>query len=365
MNIKQAIQSNQKLYGINDITVILHSETTTQTKDYRNNKTNKLNKKMSNKSTAFMAYSKGKKNAEPVETKRYIGYGICNIVAINPNKAQLEKIYGRTVDKEPVYINETEIDGKKVPQARIDILYKLDAKKYHDDNSEPIDTIFRKSYFITKIKQSNRDNTKFHIMDEYGNTAWATEDEVNNHIVPMYSNGPASITNNYKILYRGEENLANLFKTFLGVTTVRVNSEGKPTKYNNATKTWEVVSVKDAEDGLCGFDKIDNYFKGDFRELDELLSYQPENKVKVLFGVKNVDGKQYQDIYDVVMYPNQTNTSKFERDFNNAKSTGAYANTEFKLCDLREYTVEATDFSNTTNIQNPFESPDDNEDIFA
>ena len=369
MNIQQAIQQNQRLYGLNNVIVKLHSNLIQPQKEdkekTKNKKQFKINKKKMNKSTAFMAFSKGKESIEPVESKRYIGFGVCNIVAINPNKAQLEKIYGRSVEKEPVYIGETEVDGVKVPQVRIDILYKLDSEKYRDDKGNPIDTVFRKSYFLTKIKQSNRDNTKFHIMDEYGNTAWATEDEVNNHSVPMYSNGPAGITNNYKVLYRGEENLTNLFKTFLGVTTIRINNEGQPTKYNNATKSWEVVSTESAEDGLCRFDNVDDYFKGDFKELNKLLSYQPNNKIKVLFGIKHVDGKSYQDIYDVVMYPNQTNISKFEKDFNNALSAGAYANTDFKLCSLREYTVESTDFDKTAvPTPNPFES-NYSEDIFA
>lgn len=371
MKIKEAIQENQKIYGIRNIIVRMNSSliqnNNTDKKDNKvNNKNNKHNNfnKMSNKSTAFMAFSKGKESAETFETKLYWGYGNCNIVAINPNKAQLEKLYGRTMEKEPVYLSEAEVNGVKVPQTRIDIFYKLDPEKHKDDNGKSIDTIFRKSYFLTKVKQSNRDMTKYHITDEYGNTAWATTEQVTNHEIPMYSNGPANISKNYKVLYRGEESLMNLFKTFLGVTTIRVNAEQKPTKYNNALKAWEVVSNEVAAEGLCGFDKIDDYFKGDFSELNTLHSYQPNNKVKLLFGVKHIDGKEYQDIYDVVLYPNQKNTSKFEEDVKKAQDSGAYPNTVFKFCELREYSVEATDFTNTPTSSNPFETTE-NEDIFA
>ena len=363
MNIKEAIQQNQKLYGIQNISVKLNSQYVQQLDNKNINKTNKNNKMNNSKSTAFMAFGKGTETKEPIDVKRYIGFGICNIVAINPNKAQLEKIYGRTIDKEPIYIGETTINDTKVPQARIDILFKLD-EKYRDNEGKPIDTIFRKSIFITKSYQSNRDNTKFHVTDEYGNTAWVTEEELKDHRVPMYSNGPASIMKNYKQLYRGEEVLMNLFKTFLGVTTVRVNADQQPTVYNNASKQWEACDATTASAGLCAFDKIEDYFKGDFRELNELLSYQPNNKVKVLFGVKNVDGKQYQDIYDVVLYANQNKIDKFEKDFEAAKAAGAYPNTEFKLCDLREYTVESTNFSTPAPATNPFDNAE-NEDIFA
>jgi hypothetical protein len=363
MKIKEAIQQNQKLYGIQNISVKLNSQYVQQPDNKNNNKINKNNKMSNKKSTAFMAFGKGTETKEPVDIKRYIGFGVCSIVAINPNKEQLEKIYGRPIDKEPVYVGEQEIDEVKYKQARVDILLKLD-EKYRDNEGKPIDTIFRKSIFIVNKYQSNRDNTKFHVTDEYGNTAWVTGDELKEHKVPMYSNGPASIMKNYKQLYRGEEVLMNFFKTFLGVSTIRVSADQQPMSYNNASKQWEVCDAATASSGLCAFDKIEDYFKGDFRELNELLSYQPNNKVKVLFGVKTVDGKQYQDIYDVVLYANQNRIDKFEKDFEASKSAGAYPHTEFKMCELREYTVESTNFNTPAPATNPFDNAD-NEDIFA
>ena len=50
-----------------------------------------------------MAIKIGNKSEEGVY-KLYKGIAALNVVAVNPNKAQLEKITGRTVDEEPVYL---------------------------------------------------------------------------------------------------------------------------------------------------------------------------------------------------------------------------------------------------------------------
>ena len=50
-----------------------------------------------------MAIKIGNKSEEGVY-KLYKGIAALNVVAVNPNKAQLEKITGRSVDEEPVYL---------------------------------------------------------------------------------------------------------------------------------------------------------------------------------------------------------------------------------------------------------------------
>ena len=345
-NFKSLIVENQRLNHIRINMVHLTSQSTEEEnkKNNKNNKNKNFKKMKNNKSIIAMAIAKGRESAEATEVKRYIGVASCNIVAINPNKAALDAIYGRPSDKEPNYVGEQDVNGVKLPQARIDIFFKLD-EKYLDETGKHIDTIFRKSIFLTKTAQANRDNTKYKVVDEYGNTAWVTTDQLKNHEVPMYINGPASITKNYRALYRNEEIIMNIIKTFLRITTIRIDANGNPLKYNNASKAWEPTN--DASDGLIRFDTIEKFFSGDFKELQEAINYQPNNKMKVLFGVKNNDGKMYQDIYDVVLGNGVTNYDRLEKELESTKANGGYPNTEFKICEFQEYTVTPTNFSST------------------
>ena len=356
------ILENQRRNGIRVSIVHMSNQSVDNKEDNKkNNKNNKNNKNLkkmkNNKQTVFMAIAKGRESAEPTEVKRYIGVASCHIIGVNPNKAALDMIYGRTIEKEPNYLGESEVNGVKLPQARIDILFKL-TDKYCDNEGKHIDTVFRKSIFMTKAAMTNRDNTKVKVVDEFGNTAWVTNEQLANHEVPQYTNGPASIMKDYRPLYRGEEVVMNIVKTFLRIPTIRIDANQNPMKYNNASKAWEVT--KDASDGLVRFDTTDKFFSGDFKELQDAISYQPKNAVKVLFGVKNSDGKMYQDIYDVVISNGSTDYTRLENLVKESKENGAYPNTEFKVCEFQEFNVNPTNFNNTAApAANPFENAED------
>ena len=91
-------------------------------------------------------------------------------------------------------------------------------------------------------------------------------------------------------------------------------------------------------------DGIDKFFTGNFAELKEIMSYQPNNKVKVLFGVRTTDdGRQYQTAYtQMVLRNNVSDYSKLDADVKDRKNAGAYPNTEFVVGPLNEYKVDAT-----------------------
>lgn len=353
------IRDNQRLNRINPRMVHLLNQTIEEEKtNKKNNKNDKNTKKMkNNKQTVFMAIAKGRETSEPTEIKRYIGIASCNLVAINPNKATIDMLYGRESKEEPKYLGEAEINGVKLPQARIDIYFKL-ADKYLDDKGNPLHTIFRKSIFLSKAVQSNRENTKIKVVDEFGNTAWVTNEQAVNHEVPMYSNGPASIMKDYRPLYRNEEIVMNIVKTFLRIVTIRVDANQNSMKYNNATKQWEITN--DASDGLIRFDTTEKFFSGDFKEIQDVPSYQPKNLVKILLGVRNVDGKMYQDVFDTVLNNNTTDYSRIEKELNDAKANGRYADTEFRICEFQEYSVTPTNFNNSAApVADPFANAED------
>lgn len=207
--------------------------------------------------------------------------------------------------------------------------------------------------FIRKQFRFNRDKSKVQVIDKYGRTAWVTSEELKTHQIPMYSNGPANLDKDYRPAYVGEEDLTNFLIAYLNIPSVM--------KYNNSEGKWFMVD--NPEDSECRLDHIEDYFKGDYSELKELLSYQPDNKLKILFGVRTSDNnKQYQAVYTkMFLRNNNSDYSKLEKDVNASKAAGSYSTTEFAICNLREYTVEATDFSNTNNDNNfPFATDNSN-----
>ena len=121
---------------------------------------------------------------------------------------------------------------------------------------------------------------------------------------------------------------------------------------NEETGRREVVGLVDnPQDCECRLENIEDYFKGKFTELKDAINMMPNNKIKVLFGVRTTDeGKQYQDVYTRKFLSNAVSVyDKLSEDVQSAKDNGAYPNTEFVIADLQEYTVNATNFNNTNN----------------
>ena len=294
---------------------------------------------MENKNFSFMAFGKTQVSKEATEIKRYTGVGSVFVVGVNPNKAELEKLYDRELDKDPEYL--TEKDG--VTSARIDFIIKTDPTA---KCSNGIELLTKFSMFIRNEYRFNKDKTKVQVIDKYGRTAWVTKEQTKNHEIPVYKNGPANIDKDYRPAYVGEEDITNFLKLFLGISNVE-----KWVK-NEATGRREVVGLVDnPQDCECRLENIEDYFKGKFNEIKGAINLMPNNKIKVLFGVRTTDeGKQYQDVYTRKFLSNTVSVyDKLAEDVQTNKDNGAYPNTEFVVADLQEYTVQATNFNNTNN----------------
>ena len=294
---------------------------------------------MENKNFSFMAFGKAQVSKEATEIKRYTGVGSVFVVGVNPNKTELEKLYDRELDKDPEYI--TEKDG--VTSARIDFIIKTDPTAKCNNG---IELLTKFSMFIRNEYRFNRDKTKVQVIDKYGRTAWVTKEQAKAHEIPVYKNGPANIDKDYRPAYVGEEDITNFLKLFLGISNVE-----KWVK-NEATGRREVVGLVDnPQDCECRLENIEDYFKGKFNEIKGAINLMPNNKIKVLFGVRTTDeGKQYQDVYTRKFLSNTVSVyDKLAEDVQTNKDNGAYPNTEFVIADLQEYTVQATNFNNTNN----------------
>lgn len=282
----------------------------------------------------FMAFSKGSVSTEGAEIKRYVGVAPVFVLAVNPSKEQLEKLYNTKIDNAPEYINEVEIgeDKHKVLNVRLDFIVKTDPERCNG-----IEFTTKVPFYLRKEYKYNRDQTKVQVIDKYGRTAWVTIEQAKNHEIPVYSNGPANLDKDYRPAHYGEEELTNFLKAYLNI----------PSVMNYVNEKW--VMVDHPEDCEARLESINNYFKGDFSELRNAVAMQPTNKVKVLFGVKTTDdNKQYQAVYNQMFLRNNTNDySKLDKNLQERKAAGAYPTTEFTVCNLKEYMVEATNFNDT------------------
>ena len=285
-------------------------------------------------SYSFLAIGKTQESTEAQEFKRYIGIGSSFVVAVNPTKKELEDIFGREMGNEPEYVVDTD-NGK---EARITFVVKTDPGA-----NNGIEMINRVMFTLRNAPAYNRDETKVQVIDKYGNTTWAnTEDAKAGKKLYSSTGKELKIDASYRMACVGEADLIGFLKPYLCVGDV----------FNYVNGAWVLKS--NAEDYLFGLEHIKDYFSGDFSEIKDAIALQPNNKVKLLYGIRTTDeGKQYQSIAtrNGMVLPNSAGSKALERlekELNNAKANGSYASTEFRVQELAEYTVEPTNLEAAT-----------------
>lgn len=294
-----------------------------------------------------MAIAKGQ-SLEQKEYKRYIGVCPVCVVAVNPNKEELEKLFNYTLEKEPSYVEDVERDGKKFKNIRISLVLK----PTHKDMP-----LFTMSFFITSNKVQSTKYGKYQIIDKYGRTTWATEDEIRNGIIPTFSNGSqAKIDKDYRIAYEGEENLTKFIKIFLGIPSIE--------KRDEATGSYVLNTEIDPSLCECRLDisTFPKLAKGDFSDIRDIIGYQPNNPIRVCLGVRTgEDGKQYQTVYTKEFASIKSkNFNKIEKAINSdikyAMDNGRSIDTEYAITPVREYVVTPTTFQQNTTGDMPFDT---------
>lgn len=291
----------------------------------------------------FMAFATGKESTEGGSVKRYIGVAPVFVLAVNPSKLELSRIYDTEIEKDPEYLGETQVgpEGDKytVPQVRLDFILQTDEAKCG------ISMKTKAPFYLSKEVRYNSDRTKVQVINKYGECTWLPIENAKNGTVPANLSWfePAD----FRPAFIGEEELTKFIKAYLNIPN---KSYRKP--------SGEVVELVNKADAEARLDKIADYFKGDFSELRTVISLQPKNKVKCMFGVKTTDdNKQYQAVYTQMFLKNNvTDYSRLDKDLQERKQAGAYSNVEFSVCDLKEYSIEATKFEDTVEDL-PMESP--------
>lgn len=306
-----------------------------------------------------MAISKGNASKEAQEFKRYIGVCPVFVKAVNPNKAEHEKLFNTTLEEDPVYVQDKEdAEGNTYKNVRISVVLAPDVEKIGFEM--PIITM---PLFVANKKQHGANSGKYQVVDKYGRFAWATETEISAKEIPTYNNGKkADISNDYRIAYVGEEELTAFIKAFLCIPSItKWDNDNKCMVPNNDVKPEECECRLEVE----SFEKL---FKGDFSEIKEILGFQPNNKVKVCLGVRTDanSGRLFQSVYTKKFMSNaSTNYNSLDKLL---QADAAYAfehnkvlSTEYSAETVHEYSVTPTTFAPSADAapsgDMPFDAP--------
>lgn len=277
-----------------------------------------------------MAVKVGKESVEG-SFKMYKGMAAFNIVAVNPTKAELEALTGRELENEPEYVGKTD-EGKE--QVRV-VFYGKTAPDAKLNNG--IEMLIPISFMLTKDYRVGQTSGKYQIIDKFGRTAWATKEEVQSKSIPQYSSGPANISADYRLAWQGEEFLVDFLIQWLNIPG--------PAVYKD--KVW--VMKENTDDSEVSLDMA-ALFKGDVKELKELITLAAAYTVKGAVGIRTVDNengtRQYQAVFTRKFAKNAvTDYSRIDAAITEFQNAGGAPGTEFSTQPLHENVVEATTFT--------------------
>lgn len=283
-------------------------------------------------SYSLLIVGKAQESKEAGESsfKRYVGVGSSFVLAVCPSKAELEKLEGREIANAPEYVV-TDDQGK-----RVDLIFSV---KLDPESNNGAEGINRAMITLRNAPAYNRDQTKVQVIDNYGNFAWANVDDARAHKKLRNASGSdAKIDATYRVARVGECALVDFLKNYLNI----------PDAFNYVNSAWVKKAPEEAANGEFALEHFEDYFKGDFSELKEALALQPNNKVKLLYGVRtNEENKQYQAVCmrEQMTLKNNAGPKAFanlEKQLIEAKNRGSFANVDYRVQELQEYTVEAT-----------------------
>ena len=316
-----------------------------------------LNSLLGNKlGKRFMAFGQVTESTDVEGFKRFIGVGNFKILAVNPNKAQLERIYGRDLDNDPVYLGETEVtingQTQKRKQIRLDFIIQSVPEK-----NDGIDFIDKVSFFIVDAPSIARTG-KVQVLNRYGESTYATPAFVDQGTVDSQMSW--FNTEGLKKAYIGEVELIGFIKAWLGIPIRSWRADGK------------VHEIENKDDAVAMLENVAKYFKGDISELQSLVKSMPEQMVKILIGVKTTEeGRMYQNTFNRMFLKYRNNNfTRLASEVADAQANGAYPTTTFEVVPLKEYDVTATNFNNVSNTttaptsyEDPFAEDQNNDDL--
>ena len=211
--------------------------------------------------------SKTSSNVE-YDIKKYIGVASVNVLAVNPSNAVLRQ-YGWSIPEgteEPEYTGTVERNGKQIKSGRIRFLVQL-----VDFDAKPVIAL---DFWVRATYKTNKEGGKFQVLDQFGRTAWVTKEEFKKKYIPKFDSGEEKIALPYTVAHEGEEELVKFIMKYLNVTPVEV--------YDRTQQKY----VKSKNPGKMTIDNWDSLCNGNAAEIKGYLNMQPENRVKVILGIR-------------------------------------------------------------------------------
>lgn len=293
------------------------------------------------KAFSFLTIGKTQESKEASEGfKRYVGLASSYVLAVNPDKKKLEEIYGHEINYEPEYAIEDEERGKGI---QVDFIVKTDP-----ETNNGIEIISKASFRLFPVPCYNRDKSRVRVIDLYGNSTWMNAEDAKAGKLALTSKGePARIDTKYRIAFVGEADITDFLRKYL------FNKDS----FRIVNGVW--TKQADADDVKIVLDKPKELFAGNVSDIVNAIALQPNNKIKLLYGVRNKEGKQYQNVcaaYDLMLRNNSgTNALPgLEKNLVSAKQAGMYANIDYRVQELQEYTVEPTNLEKPADEDLPF-----------
>lgn len=242
-----------------------------------------------------------------------VGVATVEVIAINPDQKTLQKIIGKEVEP-PIYVRTQQFpDGEK---DTVDIVFWLKIK-----DAVARERVVRLQQTIVKSSWTSKTSGKVQVLNIFGHSTWITPAELKAKDTSAY---PWFRPEGLRLAYRGEvsvvETIANWF---------------------NLPQPGKVE--KDLTQAYCQIEDVPALFKGNFKELHQLvkLAEGKEQTFKVLCGVREgKDGKMFQTVYNRSTLRNWiTDYSKLASDISDI-SNAFYGKNPFEL---KEYKIDTTE----------------------
>lgn len=254
------------------------------------------------------------------DAKKFTGVIPFNVIAINPTKQQLNDIGLTFVKAEPVY--QREFGAEKRKSTIIDVWLKATPTPKVPD----LDMLTKLTFFISNDEFVSTKTGKCQYVNKYGRTAWAAE--------PSDLNSNAYFVNeDARQSFRGEEDLYKFLFAWLNMT------------YDLDRKIFNP----------CRID-VQKLFNSDYSELQSIVEKAGAYSVKVLTGVRKVEGddgtvRYYATTYNRYFLKHNQKSVEGLMKFVNKDEYNAFKDayhytykiTEFDITELPDVDISASD----------------------
>lgn len=294
-----------------------------------------------------MPIATGKPINEVYVRQLYTGVLPVKVIAINPTKKELDKIYGRELPgEEPVYFTKDQ-DGVS-HRLRIDFIIRTIAEQCNG-----IDLISRVSFTLRDAIQIKADKTKFKASNKYNQVTWLTKEEFKEGRIPENVKPYFFLLEEVRPMFVGEENLMKFIAAAVNIPNVVANfSSGE--------------LIADKSEAECRLDSMKEMVTtGNISELKKLLPVFKAFKLGA--GVRTSDdNRTYQDWF--IEYPMKFGTRDYQyyaSQLDKVRKNGRYSNTDFGVMPFAPtlYTVSPSEIKKPVASESSFSSVDSADDL--